>query len=394
MQFTIKNIIGKLHLWLGLASGIIVFIISITGCIYVFSEEMKSVFYKDRNQITLPTSGTERLPISQLTQIAEKAIDNKYTFQNIVIPNFEGHTVSFIFQDTDEDKFLYPNYVKFNKTVFINPYTGEVVKVENTKWEFFNVIFWVHITLFLGYNPVSHILVVGAVWIFVFSLLSGLYLWWPFKKNQRKQSFSFRWTSSTKWRRKNYDLHKILGFYFLPFALLAALTGLLWASEDFNKAVKWVANAGIEQEEKPLKEPTKGIYSLSPLDDILKQTLNEIPESKFLLIRRHPNDKVPYIVRSYVDEALNFTRIEMYYDRNSAELLGRQTFKDKNNGDKVQALNYDLHVGSIGGLPTKIIMFIMSLTMASLPISGFLIWRGRKKKSSKRKSNKKSLVTH
>ena len=37
-----KKIINFLHLWLGLASGIIVFIIAVTGCLYAFKEEIQN----------------------------------------------------------------------------------------------------------------------------------------------------------------------------------------------------------------------------------------------------------------------------------------------------------------------------------------------------------------
>ncbi|MCB5984453.1 PepSY domain-containing protein, partial [Flavobacterium psychrophilum] len=37
-----KKLIKKTHLWLGLATGIIVFIISITGCLFVFQKEISN----------------------------------------------------------------------------------------------------------------------------------------------------------------------------------------------------------------------------------------------------------------------------------------------------------------------------------------------------------------
>jgi len=46
------------------------------------------------------------------------------------------------------------------------------------------------------------------------------------------------------------------------------------------------------------------------------------------------------------------------------------------------AANYDIHVGAILGLPTKIIAFIVSLICASLPVTGFMIWWGRRKKKT------------
>jgi uncharacterized iron-regulated membrane protein len=44
-------------------------------------------------------------------------------------------------------------------------------------------------------------------------------------------------------------------------------------------------------------------------------------------------------------------------------------------------MNYDIHVGAIGGLTGKIIAFIASLVCASLPVTGFLIWWGKRRKS-------------
>jgi uncharacterized iron-regulated membrane protein len=43
-------------------------------------------------------------------------------------------------------------------------------------------------------------------------------------------------------------------------------------------------------------------------------------------------------------------------------------------------MNYDIHVGAILGLSGKVLAFFASLIAASLPVTGFLLWRGRKKK--------------
>jgi uncharacterized iron-regulated membrane protein len=69
--------------------------------------------------------------------------------------------------------------------------------------------------------------------------------------------------------------------------------------------------------------------------------------------------------------------------------------KDKNFGEKTVGANYDIHVGSILGLPTKIIAFIVSLICASLPVTGFMIWWGRRKRKRRKQHNiflNKSLV--
>lgn len=378
MRFFSKKTLRNLHLWLGMFSGIIVFAIAITGAIYVFSYEIKSMLYKEHEIIEIPEN-QNRVSLTKLVETASSQFENKYSFQNIVIPNFPDHSITVNFMETDEGAFGYSNYVKFHKTVYLNPYTGKVIHVENSKWEFFNIILAIHMNLFMGYNSVSHFLIVTSIWVFVIMLLTGLVLWWP-KKKQRKTNFWFRWKKTSKWKRKNYDLHRILGFYSFAIALVMALTGLMWASKSFNASVKWIANGGktVIREEIP---KTKEIDIVKyPLENILDTTLTNIPESKYILIRKHPKPSIPYIVRAYTSEHLNYNRIEMFYDKKTAELLSKKTFDEKNNGEKIQALNYDIHVGSIGGLPTKILALLVSLIIASLPVSGFLIWYGRNKK--------------
>lgn len=381
MTKSFKKILLKIHLWLGLISGIVVFIVAITGCIYVFSYDIKDVIYKDRHEILVPENA-DRVPISQLIKTAENAFNNNYSFQNIVISDDPNHSVSISFTDIDDHAFGYHNYMKFYKTVYLNPYNGKITFIENTKWEFFNVALAIHMNLFMGYNPVSHYIIAGATWIFVIMLISGLFLWWP-KKKQRKQSFWFRWKKSSKWRRKNYDLHRIFGFYVFLFALLLSLTGLMWASKSFNSSVKWVANGGKTIPYAAISKPIKSTNIDQPFDVILNSSLAKYPKFEYLLIRKHPKPSVPYIVRVYKKGEQNYKRTELYFDRKTAELLDTFTFSDKNNGEKLQALNYDLHVGTIGGLPTQILVFLISLLIASLPVTGFIVWYGRRNKKKK-----------
>ena len=62
-------------------------------------------------------------------------------------------------------------------------------------------------------------------------------------------------------------------------------------------------------------------------------------------------------------------------------------FKDAKLADKIVRMNYDIHVGAVLGIPGKLLAFFASLLAASLPITGFMIWWGRRRKS------KKSLLT-
>lgn len=59
------------------------------------------------------------------------------------------------------------------------------------------------------------------------------------------------------------------------------------------------------------------------------------------------------------------------------------SYEEAGFGAKLRRMNYDIHVGSILGLPGKIIAFFAALIGASLPVTGFLVWWGKRKKKSK-----------
>ena len=58
-------------------------------------------------------------------------------------------------------------------------------------------------------------------------------------------------------------------------------------------------------------------------------------------------------------------------------------FNEATRSQKLMRMNYDIHVGAIWGLPGKILAFLASLLIASLPISGFLLWWGRRNKKKR-----------
>jgi uncharacterized iron-regulated membrane protein len=84
-----------------------------------------------------------------------------------------------------------------------------------------------------------------------------------------------------------------------------------------------------------------------------------------------------------------YYKVDYYhYDRYSGEELPATGsyaggFDEAGLADKLVRMNYDIHVGAILGLPGKFLAFFGSLIAASLPVTGFLLWRGRRKKKAK-----------
>lgn len=63
-------------------------------------------------------------------------------------------------------------------------------------------------------------------------------------------------------------------------------------------------------------------------------------------------------------------------------------YSEANLGQLLRRMNYDIHTGAILGLPGKILAFLASLVCATLPVTGFVIWWGRRKKGNKKTGRK------
>jgi uncharacterized iron-regulated membrane protein len=72
-------------------------------------------------------------------------------------------------------------------------------------------------------------------------------------------------------------------------------------------------------------------------------------------------------------------------------VIGNLKFQDKNLGQRVRSTFKPVHVGSIYGLPSKIIAFLVCIFGVTFPITGTIMWLNRlKKKKTKQLSSTKT----
>jgi len=366
----LKKIAGKLHLWLGLSSGLIVCFLGITGCILAFELEIRSVTEPFRY---VKAEEKPFLPPTVLKDSAEKYLEGK-KLNSIEYLTKTDAALGFYYDDS--------NY----KQVLVNPYNGHVQKVKNMNKDFFRTVVDGHFYLWLP-ESIGRPIVASATLIFLFMMISGLILWWPKNKAAANQRFRFKWKPTTKWRRKNYDLHNVLGFYMTWIAIFLAITGLVWGFDWWARSVYWVTSAGktMPVHEHPHSDTTK-IDPSAKIADVIWQDLMQ---------QRKDNEKVGIAFPLEKDDALEgyinhrpgtyYNTDYYHYDQYTGkELPATGTYagkyKDAIVADKIARMNYDIHVGAVLGLPGKILAFFASLIAASLPITGFYIWWGRRKK--------------
>lgn len=380
-----KKWAGKLHLWLGLTSGLIVFVVAITGSIFVFRDEIRHALLKDLRYVEAHGSP---LPVDQLWQNTQQHIPGNYKLSWVNVNNNPDRSWEFCCYKADPDAITYFGSLDYYVRYYVNPYTGKILGSVDEEHEFFNVVKMLHWSLLLS-TDYGQPIVGWSTFIFVVMLITGIILWWPKNKAAARQRFWFRWKSITKWKRKNYDLHNIPGFYLLIPLFIIACTGLAFAFRWFQ-ALIYVAFAGttIHPALPETHSISHTIEAVQPMDSAFISARDHYPKAAAFQISPPGDSDTSGVINVYVQQKEDryYKMQTMKFDQYNGKLLLNKSYDSKNLGEKVLDANYDIHVGAILGLPGKILAFLASTICASLPITGFLIWYGRKFKKRKVRS--------
>ncbi|HTE01102.1 MAG TPA: PepSY-associated TM helix domain-containing protein [Mucilaginibacter sp.] len=374
---TTKKVILFIHRWLGFISGLVVFIVSITGCIFCFQDEIQDAIHSYR-----------KVEVQQ-TPYLEPSVLKAATLQK-----YPDATVNYIYYyGKDRPAIALTNLGKagFNY-VYFDPYKGNILHTENPQSNFFIIVEYIHLYLLLP-PKIGQVIVGVSVIIFLVLMITGIVLWWPKRKTDRKRSFNIKWNG--RWRRVNYDLHNVLGFYATSIAVILAITGLSIAFEWMNDGIYATANLGKKYPQEKIEPKSDTLIKASvagkPIDMAFRQAQQQSANAQMFLIY-DPSAKAESIGITAYAKSLHFYESDLYnFDKYTGKLLKRLPHTQKSPGLKMNAMNYDIHVGQILGLTGKIIAFITSLICASLPVTGFIVWLGKRKKS---KSKKIKAVMH
>ena len=381
---------AKLHLWFGLSVGIIVFIVSLTGTLYVFKDEIQNVLRKEAIYVKQKDTDKKPLSINLLREKVTLELNEKYPVSSVEVSLDKEKSYLFLYYEKNKKGWNYFQEVLINKQVYVNQYTGEILAVYNEKYDFFNILKYIHWGLLLNSDWGKYVVGIPTV-LFIFMLITGIILWWPKNKNARKGRFRFSWKNVKNWKRKNYDLHNVLGFYVSFIALLMSITGIYFAYPYVKNAFNYALSGSIDlPKEKQIKSPDSLMAKRSDIFDITAQQTEKLyaGSSSYRISLNGKNKKGKELknlpITIYGQEGKFSERSILTFDKYSGKLLTNKPHQQLSNAEKYANANYDIHTGSYFGLFGKIIWFMAGLICTSLPVTGFLIWWGKRKKQGKK----------
>lgn len=377
---TVKKLASLLHLWLGLAAGLVVILSFLPATIFVWETELTDLFY--RKYVFVEPAGRQPLPLTKLLEIAQKSVPADQPLEDIKISSEPNRAYIFSGLEHAEDEGWNAfSEMEYSNTVYVDQYTGKVLGVVDEETNWISLMRVMHQQLLLRYD-VGHIIVgIASLMMFVL-VLTGLILWWPRNKGALKQRFKIKFNA--KWRRVNYDFHNVGGFYTQLFILIFAATGLVWTFEWWTDGIYRLLGedpAKVFSQIPALKPDAQ--KAAHPLDLAFSDMLTK--KTDWNKITFHlAEKKFVGVVRYDGDSGWDTWDIH-HFDARDGDLYFSIKHEDKSTGAKWRNSNRSIHIGSIYGTPTKIIATIVALFGASLPVTGFYIWWGRRKKEKRLK---------
>jgi len=317
----IRKAMFQIHLWTGIALGIYVVLISVSGSAIVFRNELYKSLWPGPKIV--PITGP-RLSKDQLKQKVRQT--------------WPKYSVTYVWDSKRKDEatevWIEPDGEAHPKTKgrLVNPFTGE--DLGPSRPYLIGVLAWMsdlHTNLLAGktgreINGVMSILV-------VLMSITGLMIWWP-GRGRLKRSFKIDFRAN--WKRLNWDLHSVVGFWMFAFVFIWGVTGVyLVFPTPFQKAVNRIS---------PLK-----VYT--PLESRLVPAPVAQPGVQII---RVADDPTPQPVR----------RRRRQPPRGS-------------NGDVFLRWFYYLHFGNFGDWGVKSIWVVLGLSPVFLFITGAIMWWNR-----------------
>ena len=353
-----KTALFTIHSITGLVSGIFILILSLSGALLVFHEEL--------DQLQYPAVANSNGPLLSVDG-CYKSLQQQYPHAQVSNCNISTNTKEpFVFTIYDS---LYKNGTTAMQA-FVHPQTGTVLKTrggsDDMKNNFMSWISTLH-NSFRLHKKGEWLLGFFAI-AFLISIITGIIL---YRKNV---------AAVLLFRRsvfKKGNLHQVIGTWALVFNLMIAFTGF------------WMQRYVFKKEFYSAESYTPVLKTSPPLffnfDSAYAAAKKQYPDFSGHVIYFAQSKKGKTAI--YGSNSTNsFIHSKKFADvllLDSTGKVARTAFVNEiAASDRYDIINSQIHFGKYGGWRVKIIYSLLGLTGGVLAITGFLMWLRRKKRGS------------
>lgn len=342
------------HLATGLAAGLVVLVMSVTGVLLTYER-----------QITRWADGYEVKPPSWDRPSLEKLLE--------VAP--QGATAISLERDPTA-----PAALLFGreKTIFLDPYTGVSLGEGNTgvRKFFRSMLMWHRWLGREGASQPTGRAVIGAGnLLFLFLVVSGTFLWFPKRWTRVGLRAVTLFQSRLKGRARDWNWHNVLGFWAALPLLAIVASGVVMSYPWANALVFQLAGEPVPPPRGKGKPPSKESIKTTGLDAALAAVQSANPAWQTIQIQLPPGKIADFTVmdshRGRPDK-----RRQLSVDRATAAIVKTEGFSEQSAGRRARTWLRWIHTGEAGGLAGQTIAGLVSAASVVLVWTGLsLSWR-------------------
>ncbi|HVC93236.1 MAG TPA: PepSY-associated TM helix domain-containing protein [Pirellulales bacterium] len=351
------RVVWRWHFYAGMIITLPLIVVAATGALYIFKDEVEGVLHPG---VLYVEPAAERATYEQQLAAARAAVPE--TPRMIFLQVFTNPKRATSLAMAGE-KFQFG---------YVDPYRGHYLgSVE--KGGFSDIVLTLHRSLFLG--TTGRIVVeLTTCWTIVLAA-TGIYLWWPQKA---KQVWGV-WLP--RLRAKPYvvlrDLHSVAGMYVAVVAIVISLTGLIY-TYVWGRGFQYAAQKteAYDMFSKPMLSKSPPEAKDVSMDRIVETAQQRMPGNNLTVwFPRAPN--AVYLVTANNERGPGVNEI-LFIDRASGEVLEDRYNSQTKTMYWLGTWNYPLHVGTIWGMPSKILWLVTCIVLMTLPVTGVWMWWQRR----------------
>lgn len=285
-------------------------------------------------------------------------------------------------------------------SVFVDPYSGEVVGDLPVEEELMTIFVKIHSELLIGGTVANRIVELAACWAIIL-ILTGLYIWWPRNRASVWGTFLPRLRSKGRvfWR----DMHAVPAFWLSVGLLVLILTGLPWSGvmgEQINR-VATVTNTGYPAFSFAFGPKPESVTVTKDVVEDVAWAAENVPVPASVNNQYVPltlNDAAgiaemngvqkPYSISMPQGESGVFTisashsrpfnNATLHVDQYSGAVLTDVRYADYGLMGKVITLGIALHEGKLFGLENQLIGLLLCVGLIGMMVSSLILWLKRK----------------
>ncbi|MCX7092388.1 MAG: PepSY-associated TM helix domain-containing protein [Methylobacter sp.] len=379
----------KVHLYLGLFAGAVFVVIGLTGSLLAFEFPLDELLNPKLLTVPVDQENKSYLPLDTIVAAGVKALPPDGKAGAIAFPRHSGLAFELWFNQAS----LYGDNTEIHQ-LFINPYTGEVTGQRLlTDFEhiwrdpFKDFILRLHYTLGLGLGGMN---VVGFIGLgLLFSVLTGLILWWP-SPGKLRNALTIKRNASPE--RFNFDLHKTFGFYSAVILLFLILSGVYLIFPEYGRGLVGIFSPVTEDASICRSTVPNGAKTPISLDEVKAISDARFPDGEYRFIGFPKNEQGVYFVGKPEIDEINpkGSYRRLWIDQYSGEILHARERGSRTAGDIFVQWLYPLHTGEAFGFIGQLIILFAGLMPLILYVTGVIRWL-QKRKARKLKSVRQSL---